>query len=135
MPVTIGAEISREPQIIPLSAKSAVALRNIAQALLAHVERHDELALPDLAYTLQLGREAMPCRLALVVNDTNELIRGLLAYCGQSAQPEHGNVFRVENIEERPELLHLFSGEPAQLLVASYLAKRALDKIAWFPHA
>ena len=37
-------------------------------------------ALSDLAYTLQVGREAMPSRLAMVVRERQDLLRGLTLF-------------------------------------------------------
>ena len=37
-------------------------------------------SLADVAYTLQVGREAMESRLAMLVRNLDELIRGLTHY-------------------------------------------------------
>ncbi|HWU88257.1 MAG TPA: SDR family NAD(P)-dependent oxidoreductase, partial [Kofleriaceae bacterium] len=70
------------PAIIVLSAKNQERLRDYARQLLAHLDvracsPHD---LASIAYTLQVGREAMEHRLALLANDGDELRAKLAAY-------------------------------------------------------
>jgi acyl transferase domain-containing protein/acyl carrier protein/SAM-dependent methyltransferase len=66
---------SHNPAIIILSAKNEERLKERAQQLLTAIKtqqfKDDNLA--DLAYTLQVGREAMEERLALVVSSLQEL--------------------------------------------------------------
>ena len=73
--------------IIVLSAKDKERLNEQVQRLLA-VIKEDELdnpVLPDLAYTLQVGREAMEERLALIVDSLTELEEKLRQFiAGQS---------------------------------------------------
>ncbi|SPF42370.1 Polyketide synthase PksN (fragment) [Candidatus Desulfosporosinus infrequens] len=61
--------------IIVLSAKSEERLIEHAQQLVTVIEerQYTETELADVAYTLQIGREAMEERLALVVGSTKEL--------------------------------------------------------------
>ena len=60
-----------------LSAKSDPALRAQAERLLTHVRSHEELALPDLAYSLATTRTHFEHRAALVAHDRNELLGAL----------------------------------------------------------
>lgn len=60
--------------IVPLSAKTPAQLTDIVRELLAFVRRHGEdVALADLAYTLQVGRAAMEERLGFVVESMAQL--------------------------------------------------------------
>ncbi|HYD79452.1 MAG TPA: SDR family NAD(P)-dependent oxidoreductase [Paucimonas sp.] len=71
------------PQLIILSAKTEERLREYADRLLDHVRREagaTDVDLAALAYTLQVGREAMPERLALAAADIGELIAKLEAW-------------------------------------------------------
>jgi amino acid adenylation domain-containing protein len=43
--------------------------------------------LADLAYTMQVGRQAFSCRMALVVQDTTELLQGLNAFLAGQTWP------------------------------------------------
>ncbi len=60
------------PQLVVLSARSQGALLAQAAALAARLEREPSLSLPEVAWTLQVGREAWPHRLALVAHDVPE---------------------------------------------------------------
>jgi len=59
-------------QLIVLSAKNEDRLLAYVQSMRAYVATYDG-DLADLAYTLQVGRDAMPERLALVVSNREEL--------------------------------------------------------------
>ncbi|TAL41611.1 MAG: polyketide synthase, partial [Methylovulum sp.] len=75
-----ACERSASPQIIVFSARSRERLQAVVEQMLAFVEQHPALPLSDFAYTLQVGREAMAARLALVVNDSATLVQALKAY-------------------------------------------------------
>lgn len=84
------------PQIILLSARTRDRLMAMAENLLAFIERHPDLRLPDLAYTLQVGREAMGERLALVAESLDDVTGGLARFLskadGQGELPLSGSV-------------------------------------------
>ncbi|GGP71205.1 SDR family NAD(P)-dependent oxidoreductase [Streptomyces sindenensis] len=60
-----------------VSAKREPQLREYARRLAAHLERHPDVDLDDVAYTLHTGREAMRERLAVVARDRAQLIDAL----------------------------------------------------------
>jgi 3-oxoacyl-(acyl-carrier-protein) synthase/NADP-dependent 3-hydroxy acid dehydrogenase YdfG len=68
---------STDPQLIVLSARDEDRLRAYVDELIAHLEREGETDLTNLAYTLQVGREPMPERMALVVTSVPELMQRL----------------------------------------------------------
>jgi acyl transferase domain-containing protein len=69
------------PYVFTLSARNEERLRAHAERLLAHARREqDALDLARVCYTLQLGREALDERLAIVVSDAPELIARLDAW-------------------------------------------------------
>ncbi|QGZ37638.1 polyketide synthase PksN [Pseudoduganella flava] len=68
---------SHGPQLIVLSARNRERLRECAAQLLAYVTAQPETDLGRLAYTLQVGREAMEERLAVVVHSAGQLIDAL----------------------------------------------------------
>ncbi len=79
------AEISRaasatSPQIVVFSAATSERLEVVAQKMLEYIEQNVSISLTNFAYTLQVGREAMAYRLAMVVRDRDELISGLKGY-------------------------------------------------------
>ncbi|MEU1130957.1 beta-ketoacyl synthase N-terminal-like domain-containing protein [Streptomyces sp. NPDC005900] len=76
--------------VVPLSAKSGDQLREKAAALAAHLRaaEPDRLALRDVAYTLQVGREAFAERVAVTATSTDELLTRLDAFAdGAAAVP------------------------------------------------
>jgi acyl transferase domain-containing protein/tryptophanase/acyl carrier protein len=62
------------PELVVLSAKNEARLDAYIQSMLAFLEK-DEVELADIAYTLQVGRDEMPARLALVASSIDELKR------------------------------------------------------------
>ena len=80
-PVENVAACSR-PAIILLSAKTKDGLKTRAEQLLAHIsqKRISDEDLTDVAYTLQVGREPMPERLALMVTSVAALEEKLNAF-------------------------------------------------------
>ncbi len=60
-----------------LSAKNEQRLHEYANRLLSYLEKEEQINLANLAYTLQVGREAMQERLAIVVADAKELVSQL----------------------------------------------------------
>jgi polyketide synthase PksN len=75
-----GTRNSEPPYLIVLSAKNEERLREQAGLLLEHVQNErefpvpsSEFRVPNIAYTLQAGREAMEERLAFIINTMDEL--------------------------------------------------------------
>lgn len=68
------------PYLLILSAKKPERLRESAGRLAAHMQAESDIDLARLSYTLQVGREAMDERLALVVDNRGELLDALLAF-------------------------------------------------------
>jgi acyl transferase domain-containing protein len=68
---------ARPWQLVLLSAKTETALEAATDNLAAHLARHPELALADVAHTLQVGRRAFAHRRAVVCRETGELIEAL----------------------------------------------------------
>jgi amino acid adenylation domain-containing protein len=60
------------PQLLVLSARTETALAQIAKNLSDHLAAHPELALADVAYTLQTGRRMFAHRAALVARSATE---------------------------------------------------------------
>ena len=61
------------PRLIVLSARNEDRLRETAQGLEDFIQRHPDTSLRNLAYTLQVGREAMEERLATRVDSLEQL--------------------------------------------------------------
>jgi acyl transferase domain-containing protein/tryptophanase/SAM-dependent methyltransferase len=111
---------ARAPQLIVLSAKNESRLEAYVRALLAYVGRHD-VELIDLAYTLQVGRNEMPARLALVASDIHNLKQKLAAILqGAEAADSHRHVIRKAQAD----------GGAADSAVQGFAERRELSKLA-----
>lgn len=96
------------PLIVPLSARDEARLGEQVEQLLAALQsgRYGEADLADLAWTLQVGRDAMKYRLAVVVSSLSELAVELQAWqAGQacavcSARVESGVPAAVGSLPE-----------------------------------
>jgi len=98
---------SRPQQLLLLSARTETALAESTSRLAAHLEAAPHQALADLAYTLQVGREQMRHRRALVAAD----LEGAL---GLLNQPSATQVTTAQ-AEARPRpVAFMFPGQGAQ---------------------
>ncbi len=106
-PPAAPSEAPRHPaQLLLLSARTPSALATARANLAAHLAQHPELALADVAATLQLGRRAFRQRRALVVTDHAQAIAAL-----RSDDPQA--VSMPEALPQRP-VVFLFPGQGAQ---------------------
>ncbi|WP_377691920.1 SDR family NAD(P)-dependent oxidoreductase [Paraburkholderia humisilvae] len=69
-----------DEQLFVLSARDGERLREYAGALAAYLRTYDDVALGDLAWTLQVGRDEMDERLAIVARTHGELLGCLSAF-------------------------------------------------------
>lgn len=88
---TPGQTIQTKPVLVVLSARDTKGLKARVEQLLAFLE-HCEADLQSLAYTLQVGREAMKVRLACVVDSIDGLRPRLLAYLGEEGGQERSSM-------------------------------------------
>jgi acyl transferase domain-containing protein/acyl carrier protein len=73
-----SSEPSRRPwQLLPVSARSAGALDIAAERLAKHLESHPDLALADVAFTLQMGRKGFDQRRAVLARDASDAVAAL----------------------------------------------------------
>ncbi|AUX43601.1 uncharacterized protein SOCE26_050510 [Sorangium cellulosum] len=117
------------PAVVVLSAKSEHALRAYAEALLGHVRRRrDAIAVEDVAYTLQVGRQPMSARLAVVVSSLDELERGLEGFLAG----RHGDVEWVSGEVKKsgPASGSLLEGEEGAAFLRAALENRRVSKLA-----
>ncbi len=116
------------PHLIPLSAKTEDRLRVCAEELAAFIEKEaesEEVALRDIAYTLQIGREAMEKRLAFVVSDLEDAQNKLMRYL--NGEPEE---LCRGNIRDKKAESLLFDGEAGQEFLRIIIEKKEFGKIA-----
>lgn len=76
-PTLRASSPSRPWQLLVLSAKTESALETATQNLSQHLMLHPDLNLPDVAYTLQVGRRDFNHRRILICSDTQDAIKAL----------------------------------------------------------
>ncbi|MET0333448.1 MAG: beta-ketoacyl synthase N-terminal-like domain-containing protein, partial [Rhizobacter sp.] len=118
------------PALIVLSARTEERLRVQVQRLSdalsknAETQAHD---LHDIAYTLQVGREAMEVRLACVVHSREELQQRLQAYLAGRSEAD---LYSAE-VKRHKEALAVFAGEEElQRAVQAWISQGRLAKLA-----
>ncbi|MFE9722737.1 SDR family NAD(P)-dependent oxidoreductase [Streptomyces sp. NPDC005794] len=117
------------PELLVLSAKDDERLREKARTLLtwlAGAGRDADLA--DVAYTLQVGREAMEERLALVVEGQDALREQLRAFL--DGEQETANAFRGGVRQHKDAVALLEADEEMRELVQQWLVQGRYDKLA-----
>ena len=123
------------PYIIILSAKNETRLKERAQRLLGAIRRtgpgalgeHD---LADMAYTLQVGREAMDERLALIVNSLEELEQKLDAFVVGGGDGARMDDLLRGQVKHGKNALAAFSvDEELQAAVESWIHKRKYSRL------
>jgi acyl transferase domain-containing protein len=119
------------PAIIVLSAKSVSELHALAQRLCASLERGRYTAADfvRIAYTLQLGREAMIERLAVVAESLLDLCPKLQAYLRSPLDSTDG-VFRAASGENARLLARVAHDEDMASTIAAWARKGKYDKLA-----
>ncbi|OEJ69007.1 hypothetical protein BEN30_04620 [Magnetovibrio blakemorei] len=88
---------SNTPMLFPISAKNDTALKDAVAQLRSHV---GAVSVADLAYTLQVGRDAMRHRLMFVAANGEALLRQMDAFLqGDETQAVRGTVARGRHID------------------------------------
>jgi len=119
----------RQPSIIVLSAKTEAQLKSQAGNLVGAIRARQlvDADLPNIAYTLQAGREAMEERLAVIVNTTKELEEKLQAFTEDRAEP--GEVARGQVRRGREALTLLVGDEEFGETIDKWIQRGKLGKL------
>ena len=118
-----------EAVLVPLSARTAGQLKRKAEDLAAFVRRHEgALDLQSLAYTLQVGREAMDARLALVVTGTAQLADKLDAVVAGELAIEQ--CYQGQVAQDREGVSVLGRDEDMAEAIGKWMSRRKLAKLA-----
>lgn len=129
--------LANGPHLIVLSAQTKERLQAYAKLMLDAVQtRQSEgqvILLADLAYTLQIGREAMAERLAFVVHDYDELYQGLAVYSQNIDDAAHPiEFFRGNSVQSEQDARVLARGQAGQALLEQCLVQKDWAKLAFF---
>lgn len=120
---------ARNPAIIVLSAKDEERLKEQAQQLLAAVENglYTDACLADMAYTLQIGREAMEERLGLIVLSIKELQEKLRGFV--EGQDGIEDLYRGQGKRNRETMAVLSLDEDMQKMLDAWVKKEKYGKL------
>jgi acyl transferase domain-containing protein/NAD(P)-dependent dehydrogenase (short-subunit alcohol dehydrogenase family)/acyl carrier protein len=99
-----------------------------APAPIQHLPAPRNVALDDLAYTLQVGREAMEVRLAIVANSLDEVREKLTAFC--EGRPDLAHVYRGTVDADQEKIALLSDGAEGNEYLRAVIAERKWDKVA-----
>ncbi|WP_174966206.1 KS-MAT linker domain-containing protein, partial [Burkholderia ubonensis] len=83
-------------------------------------------SLANLAHTLQTGREAMDCRLALLVDGLDALRDGLQRFLGMPAGTADLAMYHG-NVQDQLEMRNLLSGAAGDAMAQALAAERNLE--------
>ncbi|MGK3959521.1 SDR family NAD(P)-dependent oxidoreductase [Sorangium sp. So ce118] len=106
-PHAAAAPGGRSWQLLLLSARTRTALDTITENLVGYLKAHPDVSLPDVTFTLQVGRKTFPHRRMLVCNDADEAV-SLLSTLGERRVLAH-----VEEAIDRP-VVFMFPGQGTQ---------------------
>ncbi|SFJ92545.1 type I polyketide synthase, partial [Thermoflavimicrobium dichotomicum] len=115
------------PILFVLSAKTREQLKAYAQKMKTFVESHEEIDLADLAYTLQVGRDAMEHRLAFLAYSRESILQALEAFVQDVQSPG----IYTAHVKEGKETVAIFeTDDDAKILLQTWLQKKKLKKVA-----
>nr|BAP05591.1 CalC [uncultured Candidatus Entotheonella sp.] len=120
----------QRPVVIVLSARDDERLHQVGENLLRFLEmegRETGCGLNDLAFTLQVGREAMEERLAFIANDLDGVRESLTVFLNQT---DSAGLFRDRINTRQDGIALLTDDEDSRDLIDKWIAKGRLDKIA-----
>ena len=122
----ISPENAPEPlaYLFVLSAKNNTQLLIYIEQMIRYLESDQSEKLSDLCYTLQVGREAMPERLAIIFSDVKELIHLLKKLTQQQTLnvDKHEDVYR-ESLDARKGLKKFLNQNEKDSLTSAYQTK------------
>jgi polyketide synthase PksL len=122
---------------IPLSAKNADRLQAYTLDFLNFLKQVDASSAPDsatnfslkaLAYTLQVGREAMDERVIFLVNNVQNLIQKVEAFT--QGEKEIGQCWQANVQKNKNKVGFLSNDDDLQELIYKWLSKGRVEKVA-----
>ncbi|AJQ25407.1 SDR family NAD(P)-dependent oxidoreductase [Pelosinus fermentans] len=121
---------ARNPAIIALSAKNKKGLKEQAQQLLAVIgeQQFSDKNLADMAYTLQVGREAMEERLAVIVGSVKELEDKLQGFV--EGQDDIDDLYRGQVKRDAENMSVFTADEDMKKTMEAWMIKGKYAKIA-----
>ncbi len=112
LPSQPGTAAARRHRFLPLSAKNADALKELAQRYLGRLDDGSEAELADIAYTAGVGRSHFSHRAGLVFDGADELRDGLSALADNAADER----LVTGQVGRGCKVAFLFTGQGSQYL-------------------
>ncbi|MEH1778399.1 MAG: SDR family NAD(P)-dependent oxidoreductase [Nostoc sp.] len=119
--------------LILLSAKNNERLKQVARNLYHFILNEPSYLLSDIAYTLQVGREAMETRVAFIVNAKDALLQKLLDFLADKTNDENFYLGEVKGGEVNPspvpsvDMLAALTNQELEKLAAWWVSGLTLD--------
>ncbi|HLS56235.1 MAG TPA: type I polyketide synthase [Zeimonas sp.] len=130
-----AAEGTERPQLIPVSAREPLALRELAGRYAGFLSRDTRATLAEVALTLGVGRAHHRSRVAFVAEDRKDLERQMRALA--DGEMPDGAVAGNLRVNERPRIAFLFTGQGSQypgmgrrLYASEPVFRAAIDRAA-----
>ncbi len=118
------------PALVVLSAKNIERVRKQAARLAHMIEKQhmDNDNLADIAYTLQVGREAMEVRFAAIVSSIKETVNILKGFA--EGNTEHENSYLGGEKKSKTGFAALAADDAMQDTIRKWIAQRKLNQLA-----
>lgn len=121
-------DVTKKDNLIIISARNEDRLKAYVKDIYEYLENNKEdTQISNIAYTLQIGREALEERLAVIVSTTEELIIELQEYCNNK---ETSNIFKGNSMKNKSDLEQLFNGKEKEDYIRELMADNNLQKLA-----
>ncbi|MCW5583944.1 MAG: SDR family NAD(P)-dependent oxidoreductase, partial [Gammaproteobacteria bacterium] len=125
------------PIFIVLSAKNKERLKTYAGKLLEFIkvdkkeenQEESSITLLDLSYTLQVGREAMECRLGMLVHSFDELKEKLRAYLNKQEETFIEDLYIGQVNKNQDTLATFATDEEFQEVISKYIQHGKYNKL------
>ncbi|MFB1483789.1 type I polyketide synthase [Corallococcus sp. RDP092CA] len=101
---------ARPAHLLPLSARTEPALRELARSYAAHLDAHPTVPLPDVCYSAGTGRSPFPHRLAVTAATPSEAREALSAF----SEGRESTAAVAGDGATPPKLAFLFTGQGSQ---------------------
>ncbi|MDZ8261484.1 polyketide synthase [Nostoc sp. ChiQUE01b] len=106
-PAIKTSDPSRPWQLLTVSAKTSTALETATTQLHDYLEQNPDTLLPDVAYTLQVGRRAFDYRRIIVCHDRDDAVKSF-----NSQNPQ--SIFSHHHKPGHCPIIFMFSGQGSQ---------------------
>jgi acyl transferase domain-containing protein len=135
------AASAQAPYLLPLSARTPVALTQLVARYAQHLAAQADLNLADVCFTASVGRSHFPHRLAVIATSTAELRAILIDFLSGRAHPAYWKSDDLQSLEDhRPSAPHSESyseldfSEALELQAKCYIQGETIDWQALYRH-